>query len=95
MGMRRQRAGTAKRIGSLFDDLAVAASSVYAALVEGDVVVWLDRDGVLWSSLVEPPLGEGAERLVGRYRMGASASDIEDDLRELRRASGAGSILFD
>ncbi|MEO6689448.1 MAG: hypothetical protein ABIS07_18510 [Dokdonella sp.] len=81
-------------VGSLLDDVDAMAKSIYAALVDDDVLVWtspgLDVYYMHERAAPEVP----ADYLLGRYRMGASASDIAEDLHELRKSRVSASMLF-
>ena len=96
--MRRLAAGRKRRrptrAGSLHGDLAAAAHKIYLALVDGDVAAWADAEADIWFCQAEgaPLLVEGWA--IGTYRMGASASDILDDLVELRRSRSNDAIIY-
>ena len=94
-GLRRgRRAPRPQRAGSVHGDLAVAAKRIYLALVDGDVAVWADAAADVWFAPADefPAIADASA--VGFYRMGASASDIEEDLIELRRSRSTDAILY-
>lgn len=81
-------------MGSLLDDLGEIAKRIYAALIDGDVVVWASPGtDVFYMPAREMP-EVAAEYLLGTYRMGASVADIEEDLLELRNSRVSGAMIF-
>ncbi|WP_395683643.1 hypothetical protein [Dokdonella sp.] len=82
------------RAGALHCDLAAAAQRIYLDLVDGDLTAWADAEGVIWFVQADDePVGVDGG-IVGTYRMGASASDILDDLVELRRSRSTDAIIY-
>jgi len=75
-------------------DLVVAANKIYLALVDGDVAVWADAAADVWFGPADDAPAIGDASTVGIYRMGASASDIEEDLVELRRSRSTDAIIY-
>lgn len=79
--------------GSLVGDVTAIARKIHGTLIDDDVLVWSgDRDAVYFMhARIAPEVP--ADCVVGTYRMGASVTDIEDDLLTLRRSRVSGSMI--
>ena len=77
----------------MLDDASAIARKIYATLVDDDVVVWSGSGHEVYFThqRIAPELP--ADCVLGTYRMGVSAADIEDDLLELRRSRVSGSMI--
>lgn len=81
-------------VGSLLDDVDATATSIYCALVDDDVLVWASPGlDVYFMHVTEAP-EVPAEYLLGTYRMGASTTDIAEDLLELRKSRVSAAMIF-
>jgi hypothetical protein len=81
-------------VGSLRGDVSRIAQKIYASLVEDDVVVWSASGAEVFFMHAQHAPDLPADCVLGTYRMGASAADIEEDLLELRRSRVSGSMIF-
>ena len=90
----RPKAPRPVRAGALHEDLGAAAQKIYLALVDGDVVAWVDAKADIWFERADEAIPIANEWTVGAYRMGASPADILDDLVELRRSRSTGAIIY-
>lgn len=79
--------------GSLVGDVSTIAQKIHAVLIDDDVVVWSGTGAEVYfmHARIAPELP--AESVVGNYRMGASAADIEDDLAALRNARVSDAMI--
>jgi hypothetical protein len=81
-------------VGSLRGDLGKIADRIYASLVEDDVMVWSGSGVDVFFMHAQRAPELSSDCVLGTYRMGASAADIEEDLVELRRSRVSGSMLY-
>jgi hypothetical protein len=80
-------------VGSLLDDVGAIARKIHATLIDDDVVVWSGVADTLYFTHQRTAPELPADCVLGTYRMGASAADIEEDLLELRRCRVSGSMI--
>jgi hypothetical protein len=81
-------------VGSLLDDIDAMAKSIYAALVDDDVLVWASPGLDVYFMHAKEAPEIHADYVLGTYRMGASVADIAEDLHELRKSRVSESMLF-
>jgi hypothetical protein len=89
----RRKALRATMAGSLRDDLAAVAMKLHEALHRSDITVWTNASSEILFDAPESCPNVGSEWLAGTYGVGATASDIEADLRALRRECIPAAIL--
>jgi hypothetical protein len=80
-------------VASLLGDVSEIARNIRAALIDDDVIVWSGPGNEVYFLHVGAAPELPAECVLGTYRMGASAADIEEDLIELRRSRVSGSMI--
>jgi hypothetical protein len=80
--------------GSLLDDLDAMAKSIYAALVQDDVLVWASPGLDVYFMHANEAPEIPPDYVLGTYRLGASATDIAEDLHELRKSRVSGAMLI-
>jgi hypothetical protein len=88
-----RKAAQATCAGSLRGDLSIMAARLIEALHRNDITVWANADLDVYFDRAETSPRVSAEWLAGTYGVGASASDIEADLRLLRRECIPAAIL--
>lgn len=79
--------------GSLRGDLAAVAIKLHEALHRSDITVWTNANSEVLFDVPESSPNISSEWLAGTYGVGASASDIEADLMELRGECIPAAIL--
>jgi len=79
--------------GSLLGDLRAIAQRIHSTLVDDDVIVWSGAGHEVYFTHQRTAPELRADCVLGTYRMGASAADIEEDLIEVRRLRVSGSMI--
>lgn len=92
--MSRKRGQACANAGSLLGDISKIATSIFAALANDDVTVWVSSGADIFYAHAREAPEIAAEYVLGTYRMGAAIGDIEEDLRELRRSRVCGAMIF-
>lgn len=82
-------------LGSLGGDLSEAARMIHLASVQFDVTVWTNNDVEILFDKAERTPDIAPDYVAGTYGIGAVATDIENDLCELRKQRISNSMIFD
>lgn len=90
----RTRLCSLGKLGSLLDDIGEIARNIVAATAFDDVFVWTTSGADIHYAHLAVAPDVPAECVLGTYRMGVAATDIEGDLRALREARVCGAMLF-
>ncbi|MEO5625384.1 MAG: hypothetical protein ABIQ70_05195 [Dokdonella sp.] len=81
-------------VGSLLDDVDAMAKSIYAALIDDDVLVWASPGLDVYFMHAKEAPEVPVSYVLGTYRMGASTTDIAEDLHELRKSRVSAAMIF-
>ena len=85
--------GSARRIGSLGDDLHVLARTVWRTLTPRDIVVWTNENSQIYVDFADAAPNLPSSAMIGTYRLSADREDIEADLEQTRRDRITADIL--
>jgi hypothetical protein len=90
-----QRTCDAIIAGTLFDDLDTVASELYRALQYNHITVWMNADAQILYQPAHIVPDVAAGWIAGTYSMGVGATEIAEDLLQLKAERRSTGMLDD